>query len=480
MNLKAVKRIHFTLIFLFFTLLFSCTKILTTDIGSGLIPPVDGVNTKDTIIEVITKNTGFDTASVGISENNVLGYVNDPVFGTTKASLNFQIAPAFTPFKFTVSKDSIFLDSVVLCLKYSGVWGDSLEHQKFHVYNIDPEEVFSSDSFYRSTKTFEKGQELTEFNTAKEIDITRLNDIDTTAFYREPATSQIRIRLNNSFGQQLIDYNSSVYTSDSTFYTYLRGLIVEPEATGEALLLVNLLDTSTHLSLYYRRLNTTGKFDTITTRYSPNVLSSASANSIIRNYQGTQIPAYFSGDPNANDDLLFLQTTPGTYSTLKIPGVLAMPNVIVHRAEILMYQVPDIGGDDDVLKAPNLFLSAYSKDSNRRFAIPYDVVYFGGTINNLTQFGITPRTETVSGTAITTYTFDISRYVQNVITRNDSLYDMVLQAPYSQYIFPVLSAGFAFPISTPPINPVAAGRVRLGGGSNSQYRMKLHIVYSLP
>ena len=61
--------------FIFFSSLllafFACTKITNTDIGSGLIPPVDGVNTKDTVIDVITKNQSFDTVAVGFSDDHV-------------------------------------------------------------------------------------------------------------------------------------------------------------------------------------------------------------------------------------------------------------------------------------------------------------------------------------------------------------------------------------------------------------------------
>ena len=32
-----------------FTFIVSCTKISTTEIGTGLIPPIDGIITKDTI-----------------------------------------------------------------------------------------------------------------------------------------------------------------------------------------------------------------------------------------------------------------------------------------------------------------------------------------------------------------------------------------------------------------------------------------------
>src|SRR6478609_5650570 len=138
---SSLYRFGFFLIFI--TLFFACTKIVTTDIGSDLIPPVDGIITKDTFLTVMSKNVGYDTISVGISDDHVLGYTNDPIFGTTRASLNFQVAPPSNPFSWGFAPKDIILDSVVLCLSYKGAWGDTLKDLRLHVYSMDPEVIFN-------------------------------------------------------------------------------------------------------------------------------------------------------------------------------------------------------------------------------------------------------------------------------------------------------------------------------------------------
>jgi len=446
---------------------------MTTNIGADLIPPVDGVITKDTVLQIKIKNAGYDTIAVGISDNHVLGYLNDAVFGKTTASINFQVAPPGIPFSWGIDKNNIILDSVVLCIKYAGAWGDTDQAIKLHAYMMDPEVVFDNDSVYNNKITFEKGKEISELATGTTVYPSLLNNVDTTkGFYTEVATNQIRMRLSNAFGQQLIDYDSAtVYKDEATFYSYLRGIIVEPEQTGHALMQVNLTDTSTRLALYYHSRNGA---DTATRRFTPDVVTSASSNTILRDYQDTEIPSYISS-ADSSDDKIFIQTSPGTYATIDISALSSMPNVIVHRAEILMYQIPD--GDTD-LTPPNLFLSAYSTDYARIFAIPYDVTFFGNSINNLTQFGVAPKLKDNKYY----YSFDISRYVQGIITRHEKIHSLILNAPYNQYIYPEENPVFAVPvpISSPSLNTVATGRVLLGGGNNSQYKMKLHIVYSLP
>ena len=68
----------------------ACTKIESTNIGSGLIPPIDGVNTLDTFLDVYT-NTFIDplgdSAKVYKTDDHVIGIINnDPVFGKTTAT----------------------------------------------------------------------------------------------------------------------------------------------------------------------------------------------------------------------------------------------------------------------------------------------------------------------------------------------------------------------------------------------------------
>jgi hypothetical protein len=376
-------------------------------------------------------------------------------------------------FSFGVDKNTLVFDSVILSLRYKGVWGDSMQPLAIHVYEMDPENKFSVDSAYNNTVNFEKGNELT-LNNKESVFPYKLNDPDTIKEFNEDATNQLRIHLSESFGNRLLhNYDSSnAYKNDSTFHNYVRGFIVEAEQQGSALLQLNLSDTSTRLSLYYHYKNSSGDTDTSVRRFPTNALSCASSNTITRNYQGTDIPKYFPANANAEDDLIYIQTSPGTYAKLTIPGLKELQNMTIHRAEILMQQVPD--ASDQFFTAPNLFLAAYSQDSARRFAVPNDLIFSGGTFANLTAFGVLP----IKKDGSSSYSFDVSRYTQGIVSHSNSAYDLILWAPYNAYIHDSLADPYLYPISTPALNSVAIGRVRLGGGNNSNYKMRLHIVYS--
>ncbi len=84
---------------LFFSLLiWNCTKIDTTKIGSGLIPAVDNVNTFETILDVAanTIDTSADCTSISSSEDHPLGIIsNDPLFVLPSGVLKVLVTTSF-------------------------------------------------------------------------------------------------------------------------------------------------------------------------------------------------------------------------------------------------------------------------------------------------------------------------------------------------------------------------------------------------
>jgi hypothetical protein len=117
-----------TAVLILFCFLYSCTKIKGTDIGSDLLPVVDNISTFDTTLEIVTENFLFGDSAIprtakttaGQAPEMLLGYIsNDPQFGKTTSTLFYEMAPVFYPYPYEV-KDSLYLDSVVLCLRWTG------------------------------------------------------------------------------------------------------------------------------------------------------------------------------------------------------------------------------------------------------------------------------------------------------------------------------------------------------------------------
>ncbi len=524
---------HLLLSFFLFFFISACTKISETEIGTGLIPPVDGVITKDTEIVVYTKNTtNVDTARISLYDDHALGYVNDPLFGTTTAAVNLQLLPDFFPFSFEVSSDSLILDSAVLALDVRGAWGDTTQNLSLRVKELDTDIPFISDSaylIYNSTSVLTTADDIT-YPGSGSIDPRTVNDLTDTfhanyAGYQDSGVDMLRIRLSDAFGNKLLhDFTAGQFdTSVTTFKNALRGLQVSAEPTGNCLLRIGLANTSTgaaepntKLALYYRYTSrtaangedTTVKYFTINTSISSSTsdVGSAHSNYIKRDLGSSEAASHFPASATASDDYLYLQTTPGTFGTVRIDSaaISHLPNWIIHRAEIVMEQAPSASSSMlDNFAGPYLFMVvknnngiAFQSDT-MKYIIPgfdstnistYDALFTASTpsyvLGNYSSSGGIPFTKSnESGVSISYYNFDVSRYVQGIVTKKNPQYTFTLYTPYKESMLLTKTGTTYARVSSTPLNNAGIGRVRLYGGgtdTTNPHRMKLHIVYSLP
>jgi hypothetical protein len=463
---------------IFLILSTSCRKINeATTLGQDLIPPIDNVHTFDTTISVEVYNELFtlqnDTFRLGQNDLHFLGVIsNDPLFGTTDARLFVQLKPNVFPYLFERA-DSLAFDSVVLVLDYVDTFGDTLADQTVNVYALDLGNDFRWDSLYNIRENTFSYSNLLASKTFKPRNLK-----DSVYAFRDTTTHQLRIRLPDAFGQMLMNYDSTnAYRSDSAFNTYFKGFALQ-SFSGNAVMGFNLAGSNTRLALYYSYplVGGLGSRDT-TFRYFNLSSRSATANYIIRNYSGSELATYQGG--SLPDDLVYLQNTPGSYATVKIPDLGTLSNRVVHRAELIIEQV--YHQSDLTFATPDrLFLDAYDTTLKKYRTIPYDFTLdFSGNIN-AQSFGMNPKsTVDGSGNPIKVWRFNISRYVQNLLTGKEPLYDLRLISPYfivDQHRAPGSST--TSPLGIFVNNSILRGRIRVGGGNHATQKMRLRIVYT--
>lgn len=476
----------------------ACTKIESTSIGTGLIPPIDGVTTLDTTLDVFTNNyidPLGDSAKVYKTDDHVIGTItNDPLFGKTTATAYFELKPTSFPFSLP-NKSELIPDSAVLILSYKGVFGDSMLHQRWEVAELN--EALRGDTVFNVSKQFSTGSVLA----TKDVDITTFNDSVNYGF--ENASNQIRIKLSSSFANKLMKtFDSSsngAYASDSLFRLNFKGFAVRPASgsAGNALVRINLLDTNTKLALYYNyhvKDSAASVRDTSVSyfRFSDGTSNSVSGsgNYIKRDRSGSALAQYVStGNPARNDTVVYMQTMPGTFATVKIPGLRMLPNMIIHRAELLTFQAPDQDPYYQSLNPPRyLLLSSYDSVNKVQKNVPNDFILdLSSGSPNISTFGGFLREQAVPDYGIVkAYSFDLSRYVQGIVSRKDSSYTLRLSAPSNDSLrymnpYPATTPSSTYFVTPHTANNVADGRVRLGGGGmnhSSQLRMRLRIIYS--
>jgi hypothetical protein len=462
-------------------ILSQCTKIKTTDVGTELIPEIDNISTFDTTLDVVAANYLFGDSALprlgkdaagNVAEFNLGLVANDPQFGRTAATMFFELKPPGYKYVFENVKDSLLLDSVVLCMKWNSTWGDTNAVQSISVYEL--EDNIKPDSIYTTDVAFRYRDVLGAKNFAPNI-------LDDSLFlFRQKLAKQLRIRLSDEFGQRLLSQDTAdgePYSSDSAFRAFFKGFAVVPDAsgTGNSLMSFALSDTNTYLKLYYK-VTKNGSVDTTSRKFVfSNIYPGGCANRIQRSYNGSQLAMHLNRPPGG-DSLVYIQASPGTYAVLRLPSLdqfkAVKGNVMVHLAELSMSQVPGNSNElDNYLTVPGTMYMDFL-DTIQYVQYPfltdaflsgrYDVRVFGGFAEN---------TVAPTGQVVSQYRFYITRYIQNFITRNSPNFPIYLYAPYT-VIYPQLRVIFG-------VTPVARGRVKLGGGNHSSQKMKLRIIYSL-
>lgn len=471
-----------------FTLV-SCTKIDTTRLGNDLIPVVDNVNTFDTVLNVITNNFIFqDSTRMLRSDQHAVGNIkNDPLFGSTTAAIFMEMKPTSYP-TFFFAKDSLVgLDSIVLSLSLKATYGDTSGTPiNFKVYQIAQTANFKYDTTnsgnYKISESFDRGALLGQRSYAAVRNIKDTVPIMRGTTLKYKAVNQIRIALSGADLEQLFR-DTAKWANDSAIVSKFKGFKIEADVPGSpgALCYFSLTDTASKLEFFYRRK--IGVIDTTSVAYYCGV-NSAHLNNVVSDRTGSEINDHLTVRP-AGDSLIYLQTTPGSYAKLDIPGLSSMSNRIIHRAELTITEVPDNSMASNFLKRPNyLYLERFdtASDRNKMQPIPFDLnpnSNYGNCFPtndgiDYGYFGGLPKLSVVNGVVANVYTFNLSRYVQSIVTRKTFNKSLRL----SPEIFTQYFDCFGTDYINVTGNRVGEGRVRVGGGTHSKFRMRMRVIYS--
>lgn len=464
------------------TILTACNKLERTNIGNELIPGTDLLSTDTIILDVNTfqspsNEINLDTNVVEKSESHAAGYLNDPLFGSTTAALYLQPLPATYPFKFPVSRDSLFLDSLVLSVAYAGMYGDTNAVNTYSVYKVD-------DADFNGTRRY-RLNEAPNVNLSNRLGQATVNHAQLSSGYRlvyknDSVSSQLRIRLSSDLASTLLSQES--FQTDSAFKSFLRGLALISDSTNTGIGVLHYFQLnapSTRMELYYRALKADGKTDTTASLFPfvANINRSANANKIHRNVSAVLSS---SGETDA-----YVMTAPGTSVAVQVKGLdkLIGKPYIIHRADLVATQIADNSVNKD-LAVPVTHLFAIN-DAGQQMPIPYDSLFYytrlsfdagrNVFLNAIAQTycGGVPKFIPSSGQNVAEYRYNLTRYIQNIINGNTTIRSLRIGAPY----YAAFAGGN---ISQLPFNPIGAGRVKLGGGSHPSQPMRLKVYYSKP
>lgn len=483
------------------SILASCTKIDTTRLGGELIPVVDNINTFDTILEVQSFNyIPPDSTRYFLTDPHPAGgNAVDPLFGSSKATLFFEMKPSAFPFNFGPSDSIVGFDSAVMVLSFRGYYGDSAAPVNFKLYEVDRKMQY--DTLVRPNYTLnpDLAPNTSKFWGEKSIAPNRYRDtiqIKRGDSVYAKVTNQLRIPLNSLLASRLFyqfrDTTNGAFKSDSLFKEYLPGFALVADQAAASLQYFGLRDATSQLTFYYRT-KIVGKIDT-TAKGLGFTSTSGHAVKFERNRAGAEINNFLNADPTAGASQIYVQTAPYTKVSVKIPGLKTLTNRIIHRAELRVVELtPNTGPQSQLTAPPILYLDVEEKDNNFK-GVPFDLTpltnYFCFPNNQVEffYFGGPTKTEKVNGETLNVYRFNIARHVQGIVSRKEPVFNFRLSAPYYMVYNNCINSNYTVPPnyfflkntngSVP--NIPGNGRIRLAGGSypDVNKRMQLRIIYS--
>ena len=384
--------------FIISILIFAACKEDSGTIGMGIMPEDEFLNTDyfdtTTIVAHSALHDSLITSNVSI---NMLGYLNDPVFGKTQAEFYTQFRLSAYIDESVGFGENPAADSLVLTFVYAGYYGDTLKSFKVNVYELD-ENMSKNENYYSVSSLKYKGVNLTE-NPNLYISPRPTTQQDTSA-----STYSLTIRLDKSLADRFIAQPKSTYASDAAFLNYFKGLFISAEeipGNDGCMVSLNTTHSSSRLTIHYHNSQTNNL------TYSFNLNDSTAhfgSFNHFNNYVGanSNLREQLTGNQTSTKEVLYGQAGAGIKVVLNFPYLRETFNnqkVIIHRAALV------ISHKDDALAnypPPSTLTMTYTDpETGTSYLLPDYYLglqndYFGGTYNQQKK----------------EYSFNITQYIQ--------------------------------------------------------------------
>lgn len=395
----------------------------------------------------------FDPAAK-VLDAFLIGNYKDPVFGTTNATayLQYRLGSTSVP----DFSNSVF-DSIVLSLVYDTVrpYGNYKQPVTFEVSRLD--ESMSSTVQYYSKKHFAASGNLGTLSFTPNP-FSSVSYIDYPGGFPDTLSSrQIRIRLNDALGKELMDTShAAIYKTNDAFQALFKGIKISSNTQTGGITAYNPLDAKSKITLYYRHI---GAIKDTSLQYEF-IVSTQSARTVAfdHDYTGSLAGSHINTS-SVNDSLLFLQGMGGTQIKVDVPSVSILNNRIINKAELEFY-IKKIDFDDPVYTPVNNIIIGKKDDAGNLSSIN-DVLFAiakGSETGLGTYFGGKVTSETINGELVYKYKMNISAHLQKMITSGKDSERVIYLIVYRRQ--------------------EVAGRVVLYGGASKILAPKLRIVYT--
>lgn len=441
----------------------------TSTIGLGIDPKSTVEGTLVDTLTISSRTLADDVSPTEALTRYPLGYIKDPIFGTTESSVAFSLSIPSASFNFGAFQA---LDSAVLVLNYAGeFYGDSTSIYSFDVHQLNSNLTLQES--FPSNKEYGYFNDVIGNKTGRLYPNTKFKINDIVVGKKDTLKSvvpQIRIKLDPTFViEHIINLTAnSPIKNDQAFANFFNGLHVQVNKTASTgnggMSFLDFASATSNLSIYYKKGPVAGPVDTVAVSFPINKAVNRVVASIKHDYTGTPIEMQLNS-PNQQYAQTYLQPLVGLRNKITFPTLAkfstTVGKVVVNKAELVI----DLGTGSDTKPfeaAPRLSLYRYDiaeqrvnlPDNSRTTDIRgLDPSVFGGYFNSVTR----------------QYVFVITSYIQDLISNKTKDYGTFLApTPTNEFLLkPSLSSAAR--------SVIGAYKKNLATGEST---MKLNVYYT--
>lgn len=410
-----MKKVHTTTFYMRKVALLSAIFFLGASIpsckkDSNLVPGFEenNANVRFTDSLIVTATTiNEDSILSNKTAKALIGSYTDSIFGTVTASYYTQISMIGSNLDFG-NLANLTVDSIVLVLKYDNYYGTK-DQQTFEVLEViesfDEEKAYFSkdtlsvDNMVIGTKSFQPS-------------------LDSVLVGLNNQTAQLRIQLDKSFGQKLLDESgTSTYLDNEMFQEFFKGFHIRPTALNGvglprgATCYLEPVSSTSGLFLYYT--DNSGIIpEAKSYRFEINS-GDQRFNNFKHDYSNTIIEQALN-KTISDTSITFIQAMSGVKTHLRMPNLQSIiadgKKKIINQAELV---IPAVEGAYTEQGIANKLLAIAADSSGLGVFIPDQFIgseYYGGEYDEIEG----------------TYTFNITRHVHQLINNNRTDYGMIL------------------------------------------------------
>jgi hypothetical protein len=406
MRQKPVSRPQSTLLALaLLALLAACTQ--RTPFGADLLEDqqadydfTDTLTLRCTVLREDSVETSDRTSTASYF---LCGTLDDPFFGDFSSDIYTLFQPGIPA---SLNPSILRLDSMVMYLRYtpSGVYGDTSIRQTLRVLRLDAGSALDPTGRYYSNSSLPANIEVGR----AENFLASPTDND-SLFLPTSRAAFVRVRLDNSFAQELMAYDSATVVNDSAFFAQLRGLkIVSSASTAPgSMLAFNLNDEGfSRIRLYYTQ-------DTVAKTFDYFFRGCNKFTGFRHDYNGTAAGQSIGQEAN---DLMYMQGAQGLKIKVEVPYADLLDNIAINRADLVLTAATLPGDFADLTPARQFVLLESVADTS--FDFISDVYNSLNALSgSLTDFGGTPVKQSINSSTVTRYHHNISDQLQEMADR---------------------------------------------------------------